>query len=135
SPMLRALPTDGCLAVISSMSCRRRTPCWAARSMRLSSSMTAIAASAVAHPERAELDVGAREALGHRDEVGLDAPVVDGEPLPGPPEAGHDLVGDEQDAVPVADLAQALHVAVGRDEDPVGAHDGLDDDRGDRLRA
>ena len=35
----------------------------------------------------------------------------------------------------VADLAQALHVAVGRDEDPVRADDGLHDDRGDGLRA
>ena len=89
----------------------------------------------VAHPERAELDVGAGEALGHRDQVGLDTPVVDREPLAGAPEAGHDLVGDEQDAVTVTDLAQTLHVAVGRDEDPVRADDGLDDDGRDGLRA
>ena len=77
------------------------------------------------HAHRAELDVGRGEALGHRDEVGHDAPVVDGEPPAGAAEAGHHLVGDQQDAVPVADLAHALHVAVGRDQDAVRADHGL----------
>ncbi len=54
---------------------------------------------------------------------------------PGPAEAGHDLVGDHQDVVPVADLAHALDVAVGRDEDAVRADDGLEEDRGDALGA
>ena len=35
------------------------------------------------------------------------------------PKPAHHLVGDEQDAVAVADLAQALHVAVGRNQDAV----------------
>ena len=52
---------------------------------------------------------------------GHDVPVVDGEPAPGPPEAGHDLVGHHQDPVAVADLAHALEVAVGRDQDAVRA--------------
>ena len=54
-------------------------------------------------------------------QVGHDVPVVDREPPAGAAEAGHHLVGDQQDAVAVADLAHALEVAVGRDEDPVGA--------------
>ncbi len=60
--------------------------------------------------------------------------MVDREPGAGAPEAGHDLVGDEQDAVLVAQRPEALHVAVGRDEDAVGAHDGLDHDGRDGLR-
>ena len=71
-------------------------------------------------------------AIGH--EVGHDLPVVDGEPLAGAPEAAHDLVADQQDAVPGAELAHALQVAVGRDEDAVGADHGLDDEGGDGLR-
>ena len=88
----------------------------------------------VAHGDGAERQVRAGQALGHRHQVGHDAPVVDGEPAPGPPEAGHDLVGDHQDVVPVADLADALDVAVGRDEDAVRADDRLEEDRGDRVR-
>ena len=39
------------------------------------------------------------DALGHDQDVRLDVPVLDREQLAGPPEAGLDLVGDEQDAV------------------------------------
>ena len=59
----------------------------------------------------------------------------DREPLAGAAEPGHHLVGDHQDAVLVAQRADALHVAVGRDQDAVGARHGLEDERRDRLRA
>ena len=49
-----------------------------------------------------------RDALGREQDVGLDAPVLDRPHLPGPAGARLDLVGDEQDAVVVADVAQAL---------------------------
>ena len=62
----------------------------------------------VAHRDRAERQVRAGQALGHRHQVRRHVPVVDREPAPGPPEAGHDLVGDHQDVVAVADLADAL---------------------------
>ena len=61
--------------------------------------------------------------------------MVDREPAAGPPEARHDLVADHEDAVAVADLADALEVPVGRDEDAVRADDGLEEDRGDGVRA
>ena len=61
--------------------------------------------------------------------------MIDGEPFAGAAEAGHDFVGDHQDAVLVAELAHALHVAVGRNEDAVGADDRLKDERGDGVRA
>ena len=44
----------------------------------------------------------ARDALGDRHEIGLDAGVFDGEHLAGAREAGLDFIGDEQDAVLVA---------------------------------
>ncbi len=88
----------------------------------------------VAHGHRAEREVAGGEPLGHRQQVGHDAPVIDGEPAAGPPEAGHDLVGDHEDPVPVADLAHALQVAVGRDQDPVRADDRLQEDGRDRVR-
>ena len=90
---------------------------------------------AVAHRHRAERQVARGQALGHRHEVGGDVPVVHREPAARPAEARHDLVGDHQDPVPIADLADAGDVPVGRDEDAVRADDGLEEDRRDRVRA
>ena len=50
-------------------------------------------------------------------------------------EAGDDFVEDEQDAVAVADLANALEIALRRNEHAGRTGDGLDDDRGDRVDA
>ncbi len=61
--------------------------------------------------------------------------MIDRPPAPGAAEAAHDLVGDEQDAVAVTDLAYALEVAVGRDEDAVRAHHRLEDEAGDGVAA
>jgi hypothetical protein len=61
--------------------------------------------------------------------------VVDGEPAASPTEPGHDLVADHEDVVARADLADALEVAVRRDQDPIGAHDGLEEDGRDRVGA
>jgi hypothetical protein len=74
----------------------------------------------------AQRDVGAGDALGGGEDVGSDAPVLHGEPLPGAAPAGHDLVGDEEDARLVADAAELGHVFVRGDDDAVGADDGLD---------
>jgi len=52
---------------------------------------------------------------------GTTSKLVDGEPLPGPPEAGHHLVGDEHDAVAVADLPYTGHVSGRRHHDARGA--------------
>ena len=65
------------------------------------------AAVAAGRPLVVELATGAErgereaagDALGHADDVGLDAVVVDGEHLAGATEAALHLVGDEQDAV------------------------------------
>ena len=65
---------------------------------------------------------------------GVDVPALDREPFAAAPEAGHHLVGDEHDAVAVAEVTHALEVAGRRHEDAVGADDRLEDHRGDRVR-
>ena len=71
------------------------------------------------------------EALGHRDHVRRHAEVLRAERGAEATEAGDDLVEDQQDAVPGADLAQPLQVALGRDQHPSRPRDRLDDHRGD----
>ncbi|OPY08637.1 MAG: hypothetical protein A4E67_00947 [Syntrophaceae bacterium PtaB.Bin038] len=76
-----------------------------------------------------ERGVAAGEALGGHDQVGDDAPVVEGPVAPRPAHARHDLVGDEQHVVLVTDLADALEVTVLRHEGPRrGPNDGLGDE-------
>jgi len=87
------------------------------------------------HDGGAQRHVGTRQPLRHRHDVRHHAPVVDAEPLAGPPEARHHLVGDEQHALIVADPPQPRHVLLGGYEDAVGADDGLDEDGGDVPRA
>src|SRR2546427_800041 len=53
----------------------------------------------------------------------------------GAPEASHDFVGDHEDAVFVAEFADAFEVAVRRNENAVGADDGLEDEGGNGVRA
>src|SRR5215210_7299338 len=81
----------------------------------------------------AEGHIARVDALGDREDVGHDIPVVHAEPLAGAAEPGHHFVADEQDPVPVADLADRLQVAVRRDDDPVRPDDRLHDHGGDRL--
>ena len=69
------------------------------------------------------------------DQVRADVVAVGGEPGADAAEAGDHLVGDEQDAVAVADRADALEVAGGRRERAAGVLDGLHDHQRDRLRA
>ncbi|SVK46432.1 Uncharacterised protein [Acinetobacter baumannii] len=51
----------------------------------------------------------ARQAFRHSDQIGLNAVVLHGEQLAGTGEAGLHFVGDQQDAVLVAQRAQRLH--------------------------
>ena len=89
---------------------------------------------AVGGDHRAHRGVGGGDALGGRDEVGLVVVLlgaeVGAEAAPG---ADH-LVGDEDDAELVADLAHALEVALGRGEAAARVLHGLEDHAGDRLR-
>ena len=77
----------------------------------------------------------AGDRLGDADQIRLDAGLLDREERAGAAEAGLHLVGDEHDAVLVAELAQASQVGRGRGHEPALALDRLDHDRGDRLRS
>jgi hypothetical protein len=82
----------------------------------------------------AQGEVAAVHALGEADQVGRDVPSgLDREPLAAATEAGHDLVGDEHDAVLVAEVAHPGQVAGWRHEDAVGAHHRFQDDGRDGL--
>jgi hypothetical protein len=84
-----------------------------------------------AHERRAHGNGAVGEALGAGEDVRQHVPFLGGEAGAQAPEAGDHLVEDEQDAVLVADLAQALEVALGRRQDARGARDRLHDHRRD----
>jgi ParB family chromosome partitioning protein len=71
------------------------------------------------------------EALGHAGEVGGDVVVLHGEELAGAGEAGLHLVGDEHDAVVVAQGPEGAHEVGGGLVEAALALHGLEDDRGD----
>jgi hypothetical protein len=60
--------------------------------------------------------------------------MVDGEPFACAPKTGHDLIRDEQYAIAIAQRPHTLQIALGRDDDPVGAGDRFEQHRGDGLR-
>ncbi len=65
---------------------------------------------ALVDQDAADRRVAAAEALGHGEEVGRHAVLGAGIHMTGAAHADNDLVEDQQDAVTVADLAQALQV-------------------------
>jgi len=67
----------------------------------------------VAHHHRRHREA-VTEALAEGQHVRHDVPVVHAEHLAGAAHAGEDLVGKQQDAAVGAELAQALHEAIGR---------------------
>src|SRR5690242_10054244 len=60
------------------------------------------------HAHCAECYIRARQSLRHRDQIRHDFPVVDREPLASASETGHHFVGDQENAVLVAKITQAL---------------------------
>ena len=82
----------------------------------------------------AERRVCRGDALGGGDHVGLVAVALGAEPVAdAPPRADH-LIGDQQHAVAVTDLAHALEVALLRHEAAAAVLDGLEDHCGDGRR-
>src|SRR4051794_19521684 len=90
---------------------------------------------AVAGDDGAHRGVRARQALGRRDHVGEVVVLLGAEHVAEPAVGADDLVGDQQDVVLVADLADALEVALGRREAAAGVLDRLHDDGRDRVGA
>ena len=76
--------------------------------------------------------VAARERLRHRDEVGLEAPVLEREHAAGAAEAGLHLVDAEERPVAAAELLRALEVAGLGEVDALALH-GLDEEERDVL--
>ena len=86
------------------------------------------------HCDRAHRHGGVGQPLGHGDEVGRDPePLRRGRPAD-PAEGGDHFVEDQQDIVPIADVAQPLEIALRRDQHPGRARHRLDNHRRDRVR-
>ena len=88
-----------------------------------------------AHGDAAERYVRGRHAFRKREDVGRYAEALRGERGAGASEAGHHLVEDQQNAVPVADLAHARQIAVRIEHDAVRADDRFDQQRRDAVAA
>ena len=74
------------------------------------------------------------DSLGQAEDVGVDAPVFAGEELAGASEAGLNLVDHEQNAVFIAEPAEAGEEGVGGDEIAALALDGFDENGGELVR-
>ena len=72
--------------------------------------------------------------LGHDDDVGVDAPVLDREQPPGAAESRLDLVRDQEDPMFAGDLAESWQEPRRRDHVAALAEHGLDDDGRHLLR-
>ena len=90
---------------------------------------------AIAHEYTAKRQVARGDALRKRHEVGLRPVIVGAEPLAGPAEAADNLVGNQQDAVIVADALHLGPVAVRGNDHPAGSLYRLADERGHLVGA
>ena len=77
------------------------------------------------HHDPAQRQIEGGDALGEGPEIRLDPPMARREPFSGAAKAGDDLVGDQQDAVPVANLAQTREIGGGWGDDAAGADHGF----------
>jgi hypothetical protein len=87
------------------------------------------------HADRAQRDVTGSQSLRHADQIGNNFPVIDGEPFSGAAETSHHFVGDHQNPIFVAELANAGEISIGWNENPVGADNGFEDEPCDSLCA
>src|SRR5205085_8636756 len=87
---------------------------------------------ALRHEQRADRDVTAGEGLRHRDEVGLETPMVECEQPAGAAESGLHLVDGEQRAVAATQFLRSHEESLGREVDAVSLH-GLDEEERDVL--
>ena len=78
-------------------------------------------------------EIGARQALGERDDIGAQPVGAAAEPLAGAPEAGDHLIRDQQDVVAGQHLLHAGEIPLGRKQHAAGTHDGFRDEGGNRV--
>ncbi len=89
---------------------------------------------ALVRDQHGEWRIATTDALGRHENVWHHVPVLDREPSAGPPEAAHDLIGDQEHLIAVADLADALEVpGRGRHRAHGCADHGLGDEARDVL--
>ena len=74
--------------------------------------------NAVGRNHRAKWGVSCGQSFGHGKDIGRDAPMFGGEIFAGTAGTGHDLVIDQKDAVLIANFADPVIVAVGRNQCP-----------------
>src|SRR6185436_19004600 len=60
------------------------------------------------HSNGAELNIGTRQTLSHRDQIGFDVPVVNGEPCSGSSKTCHHFISNQKDAVLVTQVSESL---------------------------
>lgn len=83
-----------------------------------------------------ERSVAAGEAFASENDVGLDAPMIDGKIFAGATDAGHHFVGDEENVVLAANVGDAGQVfGRRRGSTESGSRNWLDKKRGDFFRA
>ena len=85
---------------------------------------------ALAHQAAAHRHGARGDALGEGQDIRRDTEALRGEGMAQAPEAGDDLVENQQDAVLVADLAEPLEIALGRRQHAGRTGHRLDDDGG-----
>ena len=87
-----------------------------------------------ARPTTAESGKAVGDRLRQADEIGIEIEMLAREHLPGPPEAGLHLVGDEDDAVLAREASKLMKERRGRNDEPALAEHRLDDHGGERAR-
>src|SRR4030042_6860138 len=84
-----------------------------------------------AHGDCAEGCIGGSKAFRHGHQVGDNIPMIDGKPFAGTSETAHDLVGNHENLVFVAEGPHTGQVALRRNDNPVGTGDAFHQDCGD----
>ena len=88
-----------------------------------------------ADDRRGDRQIGGRQRLRHRHDVGLYAEGFAAEHISGAAEPADHLIGNEQDVVPTQHLLNAGKIVARRDDDAARAIHGFCDEGGDRVRS
>src|SRR3981081_4344052 len=87
------------------------------------------------HTDCAQRNVTRSKSLRHTNQVRNNLPMIDRKPLTRATKARHYFVGDHQNPVLVAQFTHAFHVSIRRHQNSVPSAPGLQNERGNRMRA